>query len=218
MCTKLVKNMLVLFLVLSLALSHGARIDKKRTIAQPVKVYAPNPTPKFLRKISMTKSPGFSMACHVCLHLSEHFVATLHAHETKDQTKSQSGWRMDERKIVSFRGQDGKMMDMFDNLCKTFIPLDTYTECSNSVCEDLPPNEALKSQIRRSCTEFREDYEDTITYVSRRVDNDDKIAGETCKKISACNGKEKIQFPIILASEEATDKVDEALTKLSKEL
>ena len=127
------------------------------------------------------------MACNVCLHISNHVVNVLHAHEQADGTHTQSGWRMDERQTIGFRGQDGKLMDMFDGICKTFQPLAAYSECSKSLCEKVPATTtSLKKQISRACNEFREDYEDIITAVARRTEDDNSIAETTCEQIHAC--------------------------------
>jgi len=164
-----------------------SHVNKRRTIAQPVKTFKRDPTPKFLQRISFTQQKGFSLACHVCLHISNHVVNVLHAHEQADGTHTQSGWRMDERQTVGFRGQDGTMMDLFDNICNTFQPLAAYSECSKSLCEKVPATStALKKQISRACNEFREEYEDIITAVARRTEDDNTIAETTCEQIHAC--------------------------------
>ena len=187
--------MICIFVLLVLVACEGSTVDTRRSIAQPVKVRRKDPTPLFLRKLSFTKSDGFTMACHVCLHLAEHFVNTLNAAERSDPTKSESGWRMDERKVVGYRGQDGKMMELFDHLCDTFKTFDSYTECSKKVCEKVPVDSTTKKHIQKSvCTEFREEFEDLMTTSARAAEDDGKIAPSLCKEIHACTGLEKIQF------------------------
>ena len=123
------QTLMIYICILLVACSEGrSTVDTRRSIAQPVKIRKKNPTPLFLRKLSFTKSEGFTMACHVCLHLAEHFVNTLHAAERSDPTTSDSGWRMDERKVVGYRKQDGKMMELFDHLCDTFKTFNSYSE------------------------------------------------------------------------------------------
>jgi hypothetical protein len=193
------KNFLFLSLLLCLnsskhALAKRATVDTSRTIAQPVKARKIDRTPRFLKRMTYINEKGFSLACHVCLHYAEHFVTLLQANEVHDKTKTVSGWRMDERKVVGYRGQDSNMMDMMDTLCRQFKAHDGYSECRGKVCEQVPTDKKLKSQIKRGCVEFKEDYEDNLVRASRKLGDDGKIAGRVCKEIYACTGKEKIKY------------------------
>eukprot|EP00946_MAST-07B_sp_MAST-7B-sp1_P001652 g1652.t1 len=178
------------------------RVDKKRSIALPVKARAPKShVPAFLRISSLSGDGGYAMhaSCAVCQHLVTHFVGALHYAESLDNSTTTTGWRMDERKVVDFRGQDEKMMAVFDGLCHVdaFKSMEQYSHCdekTGKLCEDVPMTQRSAAQVKKACHEFREEYEDSLTAMSRQykehTKKDSEMPAAFCKKIRACTGEE----------------------------
>ena len=192
---------ILLSLIVTFISASNAKVDTRRHIGQPVKTRRVDQNPRFLRKLTVISEPGYSLSCHVCLHYSEHFVTALHVNEEHDKTKTTSGWRMDERKVIGYRGRDSMMDDMMDNICRQFTPHSGYSECDRKgVCEQVPVSKSLKAKIKRTCTEFFEVFEDEVVKTSRTVDDDDKIAETVCTSIHACTGMEKIKHADVLKS------------------
>jgi hypothetical protein len=177
-------------------------VDKKRSIALPVKARASgSAVPRYLRITSLSGDGGYAMhaGCAVCQHLVSHFVGTLHYAESVDNTTSTTGWRMDERKVVGLRGQDEKMMAVFDGMCdpKAFNSMEQYAHCdekTGTLCEDIPMTTSSAAQVKKSCNEFREEFEESLTLMARqyeaRTKNDNGMPAEFCKQIQTCTGQE----------------------------
>ena len=178
------------------------RIDKKRSIALPVKARAGgSAVPRYLRITSLSGDGGYAMhaGCAVCQHLVTHFVGTLHYAESVDNSTSTTGWRMDERKVVGLRGQDEKMMAVFDGMChpEAFNSMEQYAHCdekTGTLCEDIPMTPRSAARVKKSCPEFREEFEEPLTLMTRqyeaRTKNDDGMPAAFCKQIRACTGEE----------------------------
>ena len=179
------------------------RVDKKRSIALPVKAKKKRTNvPEFLRSLTALRGNGgyaMHMACSVCQHIVTHFVDALHYAESVDTGTITTGWRMDERKVVGLRGQDEKMMLVFDGLCdrESFRSMEQYAHCdekTGKLCEDVPLTKRVADSVTRSCSDFREEFEEPLTRMARQYENhaknDNNMPAEFCKQIRACTGEE----------------------------
>ena len=181
------------------------RVDKKRSIALPVKAKRSRKShvPKFLRLTALHGDGGdrhvMHMACAVCQHITTHFVGALHYAESIDKEITTTGWRMDERKVVGMRGQDEKMMKVFDGLChpESFKSMEEYHHCdekTGKLCEPIPITERIAAQVKKSCVDFKDMFEEPLTLMARQYQahtkRDDDIPAEFCTQIRACTGEE----------------------------
>jgi hypothetical protein len=187
---------LALMVLVTCSLASAAEVDTRRNIALPVKAKRTRrQAPAFLRRMSFTREKGFSIACSACEHYVQHFVRTLQDAEKADPTSSTSGWRMDERRTVGFRGQDGKMMALWETVCQQFYPRAQYKECEGIVCATVPAqSKYLKEALRRNCEEFREEFEDALTKKARAGGEDSALPRNFCIDVHACTGEENTEL------------------------
>lgn len=167
-------------------------MDKKRSIALPVKVKQATPgggIPTFLKRLSFLKHPEFSLGCGACKHMVEHAVEYARVLD-ESQPRAASGWRMDERKTVSARHQDAVMLVMFEALCEEYKPPKMLQSCSivdGNLCEEVGPlGKSVQDSIKRACVDFVEFFEDDLTTALRQHESYRNLPLEFCREVKAC--------------------------------
>ena len=177
--------------------SFAATVDKKRSIALPVKsLKRTDNGPSYIAELRVLNAKYMTLACSVCRSYANHVKKQL-----KESSKTKPvdmevtvGWRMDERKKINYHTSDSHLLDIFDEqrVCKTYNTTENMDQCDKyGLCTPVPIKGQMKQTIINTCKTFVELEEDSLTKWIRsdyiHEPNDDF---KYCKTLKACKGRE----------------------------
>ena len=188
---------LAVLILLHVETSLAARVDKKRSIALPVKsLKRTDNGPSYIADLRVLNADYMTLACSVCRSYANHVKNQL-----KESSKTKPvdmevtvGWRMDERKKINYHTSDSHLLDIFDGqrVCKTYNTTENMDQCDKyGLCTPVPIKGKMKQTIINTCKTFVELEEDSLTKWIRsdyiHEPNDDF---KYCKTLNACKGRE----------------------------
>ena len=193
----LARVVLTVLCLLQVETSLAARVDKKRSIALPVKsLKRTDNGPSYIAELRVLNAKYMTLACSVCRSYANHVKKQL-----KESSKTKPvdmevtvGWRMDERKKINYHTSDSHLLDIFDEqrVCKTYNTTENMDQCDKyGLCTPVPIKGQMKQTIINTCKTFVELEEDSLTEWIRsdyiHEPNDDF---KYCKTLNACKGRE----------------------------
>lgn len=178
---------------------QAAKVDKKRSIALPVKaVKRDQQGPSYLTKLRSMNVKEFTLACSACRLFTALVKTRVEVNKDKNDYQTVDKWRMDERQKNNYYKSDSHLLDIFDDqvVCNSLVVPEKMQQChvdESVLCVDDVPTSSDRwiGRFQSACREFVEMEEETLTHHFIRSKFFDAPNGdfEFCKTLHACKGR-----------------------------